>query len=233
MHTILRAAVPAAALALLLTGCGPDNGNDPVAPGADGAAPTATAGGDAPGGTPTDGSTGGSNGGGSNGGASGGPSAAASAPGGSGGGSGSYASPLGPTATGTYTGKSKADLAPVSTVKGNIADLAPLKLAAGDTNGKTPYYITVSYTNRSGATVADDYFMQRVTVKTAESGDAIFQAGTTKSIAACAAGEKPAPLADGQTRKSCGIYLVPTNAVPKFLVYGSIMDTKPLIWKLG
>ncbi|OKI22253.1 hypothetical protein A6A07_34860 [Streptomyces sp. CB03911] len=224
MHTVLRAAVPAAALALLLTGCGPENGNDPVDPGAGGAAPTATAGGDAPAGTPTAGSTGGASGG-----ASGRPSAAASASGGAGG----YASPLGPTATGTYTGKNKADLAPVTVVKGNLADLAPLKLAPGDTNGRTPYYITVSYTNRSGATMADDYFMQRVTVKTAENGDAIFQAGTTKSIAACAAGEKPAPLPDGQTQKSCGIYLVPNNAAPKFLVYGAIMDTKPLVWKLG
>lgn len=233
MHTVLRAAVPAAALALLLTGCGPENSNDPVAPGAGGAAPTATAGGNAPAGTPTAGSTGGANGGGPADGASGRPSAAASAPGGSGGGSGSYASPLGPTATGNYTGKNKADLAPVTMVKGNLADLAPLKLAAGDTDGRTPYYITVSYTNRSGAALADNYFMQRVTVKTAEHGDAIFQAGTTRSIAACAAGEKPGPLPDGQTQKSCGIYLVPNDAAPKFLVYGAIMDTKPLIWKLG
>ncbi|GGV21888.1 hypothetical protein GCM10010495_41930 [Kitasatospora herbaricolor] len=224
MHTVLRAAVPAAALALLLTGCGPENGNDPVDPGAAGAAPTATAGGDAPAGTPTAGSTAGAGGG-----AGGGPSAGAGASGGAGG----YADPLGPTATGTYTGRNKAELTPVTVVKGNLADLAPLKLAPGDTNGRTPYYITVSYTNRSGATVADDYFMQRVTVKTAENGDAIFQAGTTRSIAACAAGEKPAPLPDGKTQKSCGIYLLPNNAAPKFLVYGAIMDTKPLVWKLG
>ncbi|MFJ7278978.1 hypothetical protein [Kitasatospora sp. NPDC098663] len=40
-------------------------------------------------------------------------------------------------------------------------------------------------------------------------------------------------LADGQSVKLCAVYLVPNETPPGFLTYGNIMDTAPLVWKVG
>ncbi|MFI6844616.1 hypothetical protein ACIBJD_08120 [Kitasatospora sp. NPDC050467] len=244
----LRAAVPLAALALLLTACGPDNA-DPVGPGAAGTGgataavtgtPAATGAPSATGGDPagTAGGGAGTGGGGST--PNPVPSAATSGNpiGGAGGGSGSkisYDNPLAPTATGSYLGKTKADVTPVSVVKGTAAEIASFNFKPADVEGKTPYYVTVSFTNRTGAPLTDEYFMMRFKVKSDASGTggALPAPTILKSIPQCDSGRKPGTLADGQTQQQCAVYLVPTNTPPKFLVFGSVLDTEPLIWKVG
>ncbi|WP_371479768.1 hypothetical protein [Kitasatospora sp. NBC_00315] len=230
VQNILRAAVPAAALALLLTGCGPDNNGGP---GGDAAAGPATG---TPAATAVADPSGAVTGGGADGGSTGGPGTAAgsAAPAGAdAAGAGTYASPLGASATGHYVGKVKADLTPVSLVKVGAADLAPLNIPAADLAGRTPYYLTMSFTNRSGATVADNYFMQRVRLTADEQDTGVLAAAVApgRSAAACNAGAKAPSPADGQSQKSCSVYLFPAGSTPKFISYGSIMDDHPLVWK--
>lgn len=235
----LRAAVPLAALALLLTACGPEN-EDPAAPGAAGAGGASVAATGTPGAPAATGGTAGTAG-------TGGttpnpaPSAATSgnpiggATGGSGSGKIGYDNPLAPTATGSYLGKTKADVTPVSVVKGTLAEIAPYNFKPADLDGKTPYYVTVSFTNRTGAPLTDEYFMMRFKVKsdTAATGGVLPAPTVLKSIPQCDSGKKPGTLADGQAQQQCAVYLVPTNTPPKFLVFGSVLDTEPLIWKAG
>ncbi|MFE2726265.1 hypothetical protein [Kitasatospora sp. NPDC059327] len=245
----LRAAVPLAALALLLTACGPENEDPAGAAGAGGATVAATG---TPGATGAPAATGGGAATGGSGGTAGTagtggstpnpvPSAATSGNpiGGANGGGGSgkigYDNPLAPTATGSYLGKTKADVTPVSVVKGTLAEIAPYNFKPADLDGKTPYYVTVSFTNRTGAPLTDEYFMMRFKVKSdsAPSGGALPAPTILKSIPQCDSGKKPGPLADGQTQQQCAVYLVPTNTPPKFLAFGSVLDTEPLIWKAG
>ncbi|MFI8082458.1 hypothetical protein ACIF6L_16910 [Kitasatospora sp. NPDC086009] len=249
----LRAAVPLAALALLLTACGPEN-EDPAA-GAAGAAGASAAATTAPGATGAPSATGGSAGTAGTSGTAGTagtagaggntpnavPSAATSGNpiGGAGGGAGSgkigYDNPLATTATGSYLGKTKADVTPVSVVKGTAAEVAPYNFKPAELDGKTPYYVTVSFTNRTGGPLTDEYFMMRFKVKsdTAATGGVLPAPTVLKSIPQCDSGKKPGTLADGQTQQQCAVYLVPTNTPPKFLVFGSVLDTEPLIWKAG
>lgn len=239
VHTILRTAVPAAALALLLTGCGPDNTGDPAVAdaGGAGAASGVTAAGGSGGGAAAaaDAVSGGSAG-------APDPAASSAAPaggssgstGGSGGdGTGTFASPLAAGATGTYTGTSKADLTLVSVVKGGSADALQLGIPAAEQAGRTPYYVTVTYTNRSGGTLSDNFFLQRVRLASTESDSGVLASptGAGRSVPACDAGARPAPLADGRSQKSCGVYLLPAGTAPTFVRYGGIMDDHPLVWK--
>ncbi|MFD7411012.1 hypothetical protein [Kitasatospora purpeofusca] len=257
LRNTLRAAVPVAALALALTACGPEN-DDPAVTAAPtsapagggsaaptGAAPTsAPAGGitaaptaAAPTSAPAAGAAGGAAGGGSP--TAGGlPSAATSGnPIGGAGGGGSkitFENPLAPTATGSYLGKTKADVTPVSVVKGTAAEIAPYNWKPADTAGKTPYYVTVNFTNRTGAPLQDEYFMMRFKVQTEPKGTGILSAPTIlRSIPQCDSGKKPGTLADGETQQQCAVYLVPDGTPPQFLVFGSVLDTQPLIWKAG
>ncbi|MCG6499401.1 hypothetical protein [Kitasatospora sp. A2-31] len=248
-QTVLRAAVPAAALAMLLTACGPEN-DTPAAPGAAGAgdatapapatAPATTeppaAGGSA--GTGGTGSTGAAAGGTGGAGAGTAPSATTSGNpiGGASGGSGKvgFGNPLALTATGSYQGKTKADVTPVSVVKGTAAEIAPFHFKPADLEGRTPYYVTVSFTNRTGAPLTDEYFMMRFKVNTDARATGILPAPTImKSIPQCDAGKKPGTLADGQSQQQCAVYLVPTATPPQFLSFGSVLDTEPLVWKVG
>ncbi|MFJ3789322.1 hypothetical protein [Kitasatospora sp. NPDC090091] len=262
-QTVLRAAVPAAALAMLLTACGPENDTpvDPGAAGAGGATAPATApattqppaaggsagaggagatagtGGAAAGGAGTGGAgTGGAGTGGA--GANPAPSATTSGNpiGGASGGSGKvgFGNPLALTATGSYQGKTKADVTPVSVVKGTAAEIAPFNFKPADLEGRTPYYVTVSFTNRTGAPLTDEYFIMRFKVNTDAKATGILPAPTiTKSIPQCDAGKKPGTLADGQSQQQCAVYLVPNATPPQFLTFGSVLDTEPLVWKVG
>ncbi|MFC5886013.1 hypothetical protein RMN57_23650 [Kitasatospora sp. CM 4170] len=255
-QTVLRAAVPAAALAMLLTACGPEN-ETPVAPGAAGAGdptaatapattapPAAGATGGAGAGTGGAGATAGTGGtaaggtGAGTGGTGGAPSATTSGNpvGGASGGSGKvgYGNPLALTATGSYQGKTKADVTPVSVVKGTAAEIAPFNFKPADLDGRTPYYVTVSFTNRTGAPLTDEYFMMRFKVNTDARATGVLPAPTImKSIPQCDAGKKPGTLADGQSQQQCAVYLVPTATPPQFLTFGSVLDTEPLVWKVG
>ncbi|MFE6751888.1 hypothetical protein ACFVGM_39070 [Kitasatospora purpeofusca] len=255
LRNTLRAAVPVAALALALTACGPEN-DDPAVTAAPtsapaggttaaptGAAPTsAPAGGitaaptaAAPTSAPAAGAAGGAAGGGSP--TAGGlPSAATSGNpiGGASGGNSkiTFENPLALTATGSYLGKTKADVTPVSVVKGTAAEIAPYNWKPADTAGKTPYYVTVNFTNRTGAPLQDEYFMMRFKVQTEPKGTGILSAPTIlRSIPQCDSGKKPGTLADGETQQQCAVYLVPDGTPPQFLVFGSVLDTQPLIWK--
>ncbi|WP_327680265.1 hypothetical protein [Kitasatospora sp. NBC_00458] len=249
-RTALRAAVPIAALALALTACGPENDDPAVvaaptpAGSAAGAptsapagAPTAAPTGAAPTGAPA--ATGGAGGTGGTGGTAPVPSAATSGNpiGGASGGGGkiSFENPLPLTTTGSYLGKTKADVTPVSVVKGTAAEVAPFNFKPADLAGRTPYYVTVSFTNRTGAPLTDEYFMMRFKVHTeAKATGGVLAAPTImKSIPACDAGKKPGTLADGQSQQQCAVYLVPDDTPPQFLAFGSVLDTQPLIWKAG
>ncbi|MEE1823929.1 hypothetical protein PUR61_17270 [Streptomyces sp. BE20] len=242
-RTTLRAAVPVAALALVLTACGPENDDPAVVAAPTAAGTTAGAPAGAPTGAPTTAPTGapaatggGAAGGGGTATANPAPSAATSGNpvgGASGGGSKiTFENPLPLTATGSYLGKTKADVTPVSVVKGTTADLAPFNFKPADVAGKTPYYVTVSFTNRTGAPLNDEYFMMRFKVNTDAKATGILAAPTIlKSIPACDSGKKPGTLADGQSQQQCAVYLVPNDTPPQFLTFGSVLDTQPLIWK--
>ncbi len=247
LRNTLRAAVPVAALALALTACGPEN-DDPAVVAAPtsapaggaaaptGAAPTAAPTGAAPTSAPA-GATGAAAGGAAGGSPTGAvPSAATSGNpiGGASGGNSkiSFESPLPLTATGSYLGKTKADVTPVSVVKGTAAEIASYNFKPADTAGKTPYYVTVNFTNKTGAPLQDEYFMMRFKVHTEPKGTGILAAPTIlKSIPQCDSGKKPGTLADGQSQQQCAVYLVPDGAQPQFLAFGSVLDTQPLIWK--
>ncbi|WP_043469205.1 hypothetical protein, partial [Kitasatospora sp. MBT66] len=143
-----------------------------------------------------------------------------------------FDNPLALTATGSYLGKTKADVTPVSVVKGTAAEIAPYNWKPADTAGRTPYYVTVNFTNRTGAPLQDEYFMMRFKVQTEPKGTGILSAPTVlRSIPQCDSGKKPGTLADGETQQQCAVYLVPDGTPPQFLVFGSVLDTQPLIWK--
>ncbi|MQS13802.1 hypothetical protein F7Q99_16375 [Streptomyces kaniharaensis] len=243
---IARAGVPAAALALLLAACGPDN-SDPVAASTDTpAAPPVTAPAAAPAGTPTGAAPpasrapapGGSSApaaGGSNAPAAGGdaPQPVATA-----GGNNvtqiSYDRPLPLGATGRYLGKSSTvDATAVSITKGTAAEIAPFAFMPDLTNGKTPYYVTMTFTNRTGTPLAQDAYMMRAWVKPRDHSAGTLPAPTLqRSIPQCDT-KSLVPLADGQSVKLCAVYLVPNDNPPAFLTYGNILDTAPLVWKVG
>ncbi|MFC5665362.1 hypothetical protein ACFP3U_20570, partial [Kitasatospora misakiensis] len=144
----------------------------------------------------------------------------------------SFESPLPLTTTGSYLGKTKADVTPVSVVKGTAAEIASYNFKPADTAGKTPYYVTVNFTNKTGAPLQDEYFMMRFKVHTEPKGTGILAAPTIlKSIPQCDSGKKPGTLADGQSQQQCAVYLVPDGTPPQFLAFGSVLDTQPLIWK--
>ncbi|MFF3113664.1 hypothetical protein ACFVSN_31295 [Kitasatospora sp. NPDC057904] len=231
-----RAAVPAAALALLLTACGPDNA-DPAASTGDPAAPPATA-------TATPPATPGAV-----------PSAAtgAPAPAGSGapaapgdgpqpsvtaGGNNvtqvSYDHPLALGGTGRYLGKSSTvDATAVSITKSTANEIAPFGFLPDLATGKTPYYVNMTFTNRAGTALAQDAYMMRVWVKPKDHSAGTLPAPTLeKAIPQCDT-KSLVTLAPGQSVKLCAVYLVPNENPPAFLTYGNILDTAPLVWKVG
>ncbi|MEU8512317.1 hypothetical protein AB0C76_12090 [Kitasatospora sp. NPDC048722] len=221
-----RAAVPAAALALLLTACGPDNADPAASTGAP-AAPPATA---TPPATP---------------GAA--PSAATGAPAAPGdgpqpsvtaGGNNvtqvSYDHPLALGGTGRYLGKSSTvDATAVSITKGTANEIAPFGFLPDLTTGKTPYYVSMTFTNRTGTALAQDAYMMRVWVKPKDHSAGALPAPTLeKAIPQCDT-KALVTLAPGQSVKLCAVYLVPNENPPAFLTYGNILDTAPLVWKVG
>ncbi|WP_380285633.1 hypothetical protein [Kitasatospora purpeofusca] len=244
LRSTLRAAVPVAALALALTACGPEN-DDPAVVAAPTTAPTSAGTpttaptGATPTGAPTSAPAGGTGGGASGGGGATAaplPSAATSGNpiGGASGGNSkvTFDTPLPFTATGSYLGRTKADVTPVSVVKGTAAEIAPYKFKPADTAGMTPYYVTVNFTNRTGTPLQDEYFMMRFKVQADAKGSGILPAPTVlKSIPQCDTGKSPGVLNDGQSQQQCAVYLVPDGTPPQFLVFGSVLDTQPLIWK--
>ncbi|MER7754627.1 hypothetical protein [Kitasatospora sp. NPDC097643] len=243
----LAAGLPAVALTLALAACGPDNADpvaDPSAPAAPPATETATAPATAPGTAPAGAPTAAPTAAGSPAapGGTGGPGAPtggdAPQPAGTAGGNNvtqiSYDHPLALGATGRYVGKSSVvDATAVSIVKGTAAEIAPFKLMPEITNGKTPYYVTVTFTNRTGSVLAQDAYMMRVWVKPKDHSAGALPAPTLqKAIPQCDT-RSLVPLADGQSVKLCAVYLVPNEAPPAFLTYGNILDTAPLVWKVG
>ncbi|MGW2248986.1 hypothetical protein ACWCXH_02130 [Kitasatospora sp. NPDC001660] len=218
-----RAAVPAAALALLLAACGPDNA-DPAASTDTPAAPTAAAsaatGAPAPAGSsaPTA--------------AGNGPQPAATA-GGNNVTQVSYDRPLSLGATGRYLGKSSTvDATAVSITKGTAGEIAPFGFLPDLTSGKTPYYVTMTFTNRTGTPLDQDAYMMRVWVKPKDHSAGALPAPTLeKAIPQCDT-KSLVTLAPGQSVKLCAVYLVPNENPPAFLTYGNILDTAPLVWKV-
>ncbi|MCC9309569.1 hypothetical protein LN042_21245 [Kitasatospora sp. RB6PN24] len=219
-NALLRLALPTAACALLLTACGPDDNSGGTS--ANSAAPSV-----ATSATPSMGASTGS---------ATTPSAAAGAatPTDNGsGGAGTYQSPLGPTATGHSKGAHKLAITPVSVVKATAADVAPLHFQDSELAGKTPYFVTVQFTNESGATVPDfgDNDMRIWVHTTADDSGIINSSPVVYHIPQCQT-PNPAPADNGKGDRECGVYLVPNGQAPEFLSYGAPMDV-PMIWKVG
>ncbi|MEZ0022582.1 hypothetical protein P3T36_003811 [Kitasatospora sp. MAP12-15] len=221
--TLLRVAVPTAALALLLTGCGPDDtsvtGNGTAAPSAaassgksfHSAAPAPSDAPSAPATAPTD------------------PNSAAP------GGDLPGALAAGAQAKGVFNDSTAGDISlsigPVKVVKGDIADLASFDLKPDQTAGKTPYYVTVSYTHEGGNGIFEPYFNLQLRAMV----DAQTQASKIDLIGAfskCASDvpQGGANFVKGQTEHECAVYLAPTATPVKYVLWMN-KDNTPLTWK--
>ncbi|MFD5467971.1 hypothetical protein ACFWIQ_34940 [Kitasatospora sp. NPDC127059] len=220
--TALRTtAIPAAAaLALLLTACGPDNSDGPVS-----AAPTATA---ATGPNTAPPSTA----------ATAAPSITAAAPTATPSAPSRFAGALAPatTAKGTYTDSEKGDISvtigPTSAVKGDIADLAKF-LKPEDMTGKTPYYVSVTYTHTGGNGIYEPYFNRRLRAMISDTA----QARKVDLLSAFPKCESDVPqggkdFVKGQSEHECAIYLAPADQPLKYVLWLD-KDDKPLAWKAG
>ncbi|MER7849233.1 hypothetical protein ABTZ03_35430 [Kitasatospora sp. NPDC096077] len=217
--TALRtAAVPAAvALALVLTGCGPDNSDGPAGAAtttaAPATAPPSTAGSALPGITaaPT--------------------TATPTAP-------SRFADALAPTATakGTFADHEKGDISltigPVKVAKGDIADLAKF-LKPEDMAGKTPYYVHVTYTHTGGNGIFEPYFNLRLHAMTGDTA----QARKVDLLSAFPTCESDVPqggkdFVKGQSDHECAVYLAPSDKPVQYIAWLD-KDDKPLAWKAG
>ncbi|MFF2146379.1 hypothetical protein [Kitasatospora sp. NPDC058190] len=231
---LLRAAVPTtAALALMLTACGPDqSGGDaagtgpssapasagaPSSPSADfggrtdatsTSAPTITASTSAP-------TQAGSS-----------PSAtSAGFPG---------ALAVGAKAQGTYTDHEKGDIsvgiAMTGVVKGDASDLAKF-LKPEDLAGKTPYYVNVTYTHTGGNGIFEPYFNLQLRAMVSDTD----QARKVDLLSAFPKCESDVPqggkdFVKGQSEHECAIYLAPADKPLTYLLWIDKSGT-PLAWK--
>ncbi|MFE3875805.1 hypothetical protein ACFXPX_15585 [Kitasatospora sp. NPDC059146] len=222
---LLRSAVPAtAALALLLSACGPDQGgaDAPVAGPSSAASAGGTAGTAAPSVTSaaSDPAQPGSS-----------PSQSAVA-----GGRFAGAPAVGAKAQGTYHDGDKGDIslsiAPTSVVKGDIGDLAKF-LKPEDMTGKTPYYVNVTYTHTGGNGIFEPYFNRQLRVMVSDTAQAR-KVDLLSSFPKC---ESDVPkggkdFVKGQSEHECAIYLAPSDKPLTNLLWID-KDGKPLAWKAG
>ncbi|WP_327066280.1 hypothetical protein OG500_10620 [Kitasatospora sp. NBC_01250] len=227
--TLLRAAVPtAAALTLLLTGCGPDEttatGSTTSAPATATSAPAshpAVATPKSPTGAPSSLTT-----------ASASKSAAAPAgdafPG---------ALAAGAQANGVFTDHQQGDISlaigPVKVVKGDIADLAKFDLKPDQTAGKTPYYVSVSYTHTGGNGIFEPYFNLQLRAML----DAQNQAPKLDLLSSFPKCSSDVPVGGanfvkGQTEHECAVYLAPSDKPITYILWMN-KDNTPLAWKAG
>ncbi|MEU8926926.1 hypothetical protein AB0D10_39420 [Kitasatospora sp. NPDC048545] len=221
--SVLRsAAIPAAAaLALLLTACGPDNSDNPAGAASTGAAPTTTV---SPGtASPSTAATAL-------------PTITAAAPTATPTAPSRFADALPPagTANGTFTDSQKGDISlsigPTSVVKGDIADLADF-LKPEDMAGKTPYYVRVTYTHTGGNGIYEPYFNLRLRAMVSDTA----QARKVDLLSAFPKCESDVPhggkdFVKGQSDHECAIYLAPADKPLQYLVWLD-KDNKPLAWK--
>ncbi|MFF7634632.1 hypothetical protein ACFZB9_15955 [Kitasatospora sp. NPDC008050] len=228
--TLLRAAVPtAAALTLLLTGCGPDEttatGSTTSAPATAASTPAFHPGsstapsGAAPTGAPTSPAT---------------PSASksAAAPAGD-----AFPGALaaGAQANGVFTDHQQGDISlaigPVKIVKGDIADLAKFDLKPDQTTGKTPYYVSVSYTHTGGNGIFEPYFNLQLRAML----DAQTQAPKLDLLSSFPKCSSDVPVGGanfvkGQTEHECAVYLAPSDKPIKYILWMN-KDNTSLAWK--
>ncbi|MFD8781693.1 hypothetical protein [Kitasatospora sp. NPDC059599] len=223
--SVLRsAAIPAAAaLALLLTACGPDNSDNPTGATPTGAAPTTTV---SPGtASPSTAATAL-------------PTITAAAPTATPTAPSRFADALPPTGTanGTFTDSQKGDISlsigPTSVVKGDITDLADF-LKPEDMAGKTPYYVRVTYTHTGGNGIYEPYFNLRLRAMVSDTA----QARKVDLLSAFPKCESDVPhggkdFVKGQSDHECAIYLAPADKPLQYLVWLD-KDNKPLAWKAG
>ncbi|MFE0463650.1 hypothetical protein ACFW1A_30805 [Kitasatospora sp. NPDC058965] len=217
----LRAAVPAtAALALLLTGCGPDETDGNAAK----PAPSGSATGGFGGGQSADPATPAARPS-----ATSAPSAAAGA---------GFPGALAPSAQakGVFTDHQKGDISlaigPVKVVKGNAADLAKF-FKPEELTGKTPYYVTVAYTHTGGSGLYEPYFNLQLRAMVSDQD----QATKADLIGAFPQCQSDVPqggkdFVQGQTEHECAVYLAPSDKPVQYVLWMN-KDNKPLAWKAG
>ncbi|MFJ9846013.1 hypothetical protein ACIRYZ_37340 [Kitasatospora sp. NPDC101155] len=233
---LLRAAVPTtAALALMLTACGPDQSGGDAAGTGPSSAPASAGASSSPGadfGGRTDGTstsaptiTASTSV----------PTQAGSSPSAAGVGfPGALA--VGAKAQGTYTDHEKGDIsvdiAMTGVVKGDSADLAKF-LKPEDLAGKTPYYVNVTYTHTGGNGIFEPYFNLQLRAMVSDTD----QARKVDLLSAFPKCESDVPqggkdFVKGQSEHECAIYLAPADKPLTYLLWID-KSGKPLAWKAG
>ncbi|GAB2700821.1 hypothetical protein [Kitasatospora kifunensis] len=226
--TLLRAAVPTtAALTLLLTGCGPD---ETTATGSTTTAPATAAATTAPTSHPTTAAP-------SDRVPSAAPTATKAAPSSQPGGGDAFPGALaaGAQANGVFTDHQQGDISlaigPVKVVKGDISDLAKFDLKPDQTAGKTPYYVSVSYTHTGGNGIFEPYFNIQLRAML----DAQTQAPKLDLLSSFPKCSSDVPVGGanfvkGQTEHECAVYLAPSDKPIKYVLWMN-KDNTPLAWK--
>ncbi|MET8628664.1 hypothetical protein ABZW30_33805 [Kitasatospora sp. NPDC004669] len=232
---LLRAVVPTtAALALMLTACGPDQSGGDSAGTAPSSAPASASAASSPGadfGGRTDGTstsaptiTASTSV----------PSPAGSSPGATTGSRFPGALAVGAKAQGTYTDHEKGDIsvgiALTGVVKGDVADLAKF-FKPDELAGKTPYYVNVTYTHTGGNGIYEPYFNLQLRAMVSDTD----QARKVDLLSAFPKCESDVPqggkdFVKGQSEHECAIYLAPADKPLTYLLWIDKSGT-PLAWK--
>ncbi|MFE7531437.1 hypothetical protein ACFU7Y_37885 [Kitasatospora sp. NPDC057542] len=235
--TKLTVAALAAATALSLAACGPDNADTPAgtggatgaAPAQTGATPGAAAGGAAAGGS-TAAPTGAATGGAAGGGAAGGAGTAGATGGGAGGGAVPAAATsvkIGQPATVDFADKTakvttKLEITVTGVEVGSVQDFTAAKLSIGDLGGRTPMYVSYTIKNLGDAslsfTAPDAKFVLFDT--TGKKGLNVFTAAAP--LPKCTSA-KFQGLAKGAEVKGCTIISTPGNT-PAAVGYTDLVD---------
>ncbi|MFI6849420.1 hypothetical protein OG535_27130 [Kitasatospora sp. NBC_00085] len=176
-----------AALALALTGCGPDNNEQPASNGK---------------------------------------------------GTGTYAdpfplkSPADATVAGYLNDRIQVSVTPVSVVKGDKAEVE--KLGIGLLAGKTPYYVTATYTHKGGP---EDIGAYAAKLSLHSDAEHAYQNAPAwgADFPPCQEGSDAAlKLTPGKTVTTCEIFLVPETVQPVFVAYkGDEKAAAEVVWKIG
>ncbi|MFH8385471.1 hypothetical protein ACH4E7_31815 [Kitasatospora sp. NPDC018058] len=230
----LRAALPTtAALALMLTACGPDQSGGDAAGTTPSSAPASASAASSPGtgfGGRTDTSTSAPTITAS----TSVPTQAGSSPGATTGSRFPDALAVGAKAQGTFADHEKGDIsvgiAMTGVVKGDSADLAKF-LKPEDLAGKTPYYVNVTYTHTGGNGIFEPYFNLQLRAMVSDTD----QARKVDLLSAFPKCESDVPqggkdFVKGQSEHECAIYLAPADKPLTYLLWIDKSGT-PLAWK--
>ncbi|WP_405676685.1 hypothetical protein OG239_39890 [Streptomyces sp. NBC_00868] len=139
--------------------------------------------------------------------------------------------------------KTQLSVTPASVVKGDKA--AVDKLGVGLLDGKTPYYVTTTYTHKGGAQDGVVSFNHKLLLHGTDPQRAYsFAPSWGAKFEPCQeASDNDLKLAEGKSVTTCEIYLVPENVQPLFVGFQGERDTSSpsnetgtapeVVWKVG